>query len=65
VTLTTRKYFYTSFSFGTWLSNLHVCVNAKEWITFLFSERRYWIWRFQSLPNQISQLVRNARIQAL
>jgi len=23
-TLTTRKYFYTSFLFGTWLSNLHV-----------------------------------------
>jgi len=22
--LTTRKYFFTSFSFGTWLSNLHV-----------------------------------------
>jgi len=24
VTLTTRNYLYTSFSFGTWLSNLHV-----------------------------------------
>jgi len=24
VTLTTQKYFYTSFLFGTWLSNLHV-----------------------------------------
>jgi len=24
VTSTTQKYFYTSFSFGTWLSNLHV-----------------------------------------
>jgi len=24
VTLTTQKYFYRSFLFGTWLSNLHV-----------------------------------------
>jgi len=29
VTLTTRKYFYTSFSLGTWLTNLHVQTRHK------------------------------------